>query len=163
LIYPDQLVLPSYTVSTLPSATVAAQLVYNTTANGLAFSDGINWSNWSPTESFVTPNFAGTDPRDDTPQASINGLPKPSTDQIGSVYPNPTNDEAVVDVIQTTLGSVKWELVDQLGKLIVSHDENMEAGNHQILIRTDNLASGIYTLKVQTQASTRVQQLSVVR
>ena len=45
LIYPDQLVLPSYSVSTLPSATVAAQLVYNTTANGLAFSDGINWSN----------------------------------------------------------------------------------------------------------------------
>jgi hypothetical protein len=45
LVYPDQLVLPSYSDSTLPSATVPAQLVYNTTANGLAFSDGINWSN----------------------------------------------------------------------------------------------------------------------
>ncbi len=125
--------------------------------------DGVTWSNWSPTEIVKTLNFAGTDTRDATPQASINGIPKTSPDQIGGVYPNPTNDEAVVDVIQTTLGSVKWELVDQLGKLIVSHDENMEAGNHQILIRTDNLASGIYTLKVQTQASTRVQQLSVVR
>lgn len=150
-------------------STYSTVLWYNLQSNTLyAYAvrvscDGINWSNWSPTESFVTYNFAGTDSRDATPKASINGIPKTSPDQIGSVYPNPTNDEAVVDILQTTLGSVKWELVDQLGKLIVSHDENMEAGNHQILIRTDNLASGIYTLKVQTQASTRVQQLSVVR
>jgi len=46
LIYPDQLVLPSYTVSTLPSASVAAQLVYVSDETGgavLAFSDGTNW------------------------------------------------------------------------------------------------------------------------
>jgi hypothetical protein len=45
LIYPDQLVLPSYPTASLPDASVSAQLVYNTTANGLAFSDGTNWSN----------------------------------------------------------------------------------------------------------------------
>lgn len=125
--------------------------------------DGINWSNWSPTESFITYNFSSTDTRDATPQASINGIPKTSTDQIGGVYPNPTNDEAVVDVIQTAPGSIKWELVDQLGKLIISRDENMESGSHQILIRTNNLESGIYIIKIQTQTSTRVQQLSVTR
>jgi hypothetical protein len=46
LIYPDQLVLPSYTVSTLPSAGVAAQLVYVSDESGgavVAFSDGTNW------------------------------------------------------------------------------------------------------------------------
>jgi hypothetical protein len=46
LIYPDQLVLPSYTVSTLPSAGVAAQLIYISNETGgavLAFSDGTNW------------------------------------------------------------------------------------------------------------------------
>ena len=46
LIYPDQLVLPSYTVSTLPSAGVAAQIVYVSDETGgavVAFSDGTNW------------------------------------------------------------------------------------------------------------------------
>ena len=46
LIYPDQLVLPSYTVTTLPSAGVAAQLIYVSNESGgavLAFSDGTNW------------------------------------------------------------------------------------------------------------------------
>jgi len=46
LIYPGQLVLPSYTVTTLPSATVAAQLIYVSNEAGgavLAFSDGTNW------------------------------------------------------------------------------------------------------------------------
>ena len=46
LIYPDQLVLPSYTVATLPSAGVSAQVVYVSNESGgavLAFSDGTNW------------------------------------------------------------------------------------------------------------------------
>lgn len=43
LIYPDQLVLPSYTTAALPSATVAAQLAYNTTKQTPTFTDGSNW------------------------------------------------------------------------------------------------------------------------
>ena len=65
LIYPDQLVLPSYATDSLPTAIVAAQLVYNTTANGLAFSDGTNWSNISASYSNVQvatylPTYTGT-------------------------------------------------------------------------------------------------------
>lgn len=44
--YPSQLVLPSYTVSSLPPAATAAQFVYVTNDAGgpvPAFSDGINW------------------------------------------------------------------------------------------------------------------------
>jgi hypothetical protein len=44
--YPNQLVLPSFTVSTLPSATVPAQMIYVSNATGgaiTAFSDGTNW------------------------------------------------------------------------------------------------------------------------
>jgi hypothetical protein len=44
--YPTQLVLPSYTVSTLPNATIPAQFIYVSNATGgaiTAFSDGTNW------------------------------------------------------------------------------------------------------------------------
>jgi hypothetical protein len=46
LIYPDQFVLPSYTVSTLPSAAIAGAMIYVTNETGgavPAFSDGTNW------------------------------------------------------------------------------------------------------------------------
>ena len=46
LIYPGQLVLPQYTVGTLPNASVTAQLIYVSDETGgatLAFSDGTNW------------------------------------------------------------------------------------------------------------------------
>lgn len=46
LIYPDQFVLPSYTVTTLPSASVAGAMIYVTNEAGgavPAFSDGTNW------------------------------------------------------------------------------------------------------------------------
>lgn len=44
--YPTQLVMPTYTVSTLPSATIPAQMIYVSNATGgaiTAFSDGTNW------------------------------------------------------------------------------------------------------------------------
>jgi hypothetical protein len=46
LIYPDQFVLPSYTTSTLPSASIAGSMIYVTNDSGgavPAFSDGTNW------------------------------------------------------------------------------------------------------------------------
>jgi len=46
LIYPDQLVLPSYTANTLPSAAIAGAMIYVTNETGgpvPAFADGTNW------------------------------------------------------------------------------------------------------------------------
>ena len=46
LIYPDQFVLPSYTTSTLPSASIAGSMIFVTNESGgsvPAFADGTNW------------------------------------------------------------------------------------------------------------------------
>jgi len=46
LVYPSQFVLPSFTVSTLPSANPAGQMLFVTDETGgsiPAFSDGTNW------------------------------------------------------------------------------------------------------------------------
>lgn len=46
LIYPDQFVLPTFTVTTLPSASTPAQMIYVSDESGgatIAFSDGTNW------------------------------------------------------------------------------------------------------------------------
>jgi len=46
LIYPDQLVLPSYATASLPTASVAAQLVFDSDNKSVKYSDG---SQWQPT------------------------------------------------------------------------------------------------------------------
>jgi hypothetical protein len=46
LIYPDQFVLPSYTTTTLPSASIAGSMIFVTNESGgsvPAFADGTNW------------------------------------------------------------------------------------------------------------------------
>lgn len=46
ILYPDQFVLPSFTISTLPSASPAGQMLFVTDETGgsiPAFSDGTNW------------------------------------------------------------------------------------------------------------------------
>jgi hypothetical protein len=46
IIYPDQFVLPSFTTTTLPSASVAGAMIYVTNETGgavPAFADGTNW------------------------------------------------------------------------------------------------------------------------
>lgn len=45
LVFPSQLVLPSYDNASLPSATVPAQLIYNTTTQSLAYTDGVTFNN----------------------------------------------------------------------------------------------------------------------
>ena len=43
LMYPDQLVLPSYPTASLPTASVSAQLVFDSDSTSLKYSDGTNW------------------------------------------------------------------------------------------------------------------------
>jgi hypothetical protein len=46
MVYPDQLVLPSYTISTLPTVQTPGQMLYVSNESGgavIAFSDGTNW------------------------------------------------------------------------------------------------------------------------
>ena len=116
LIYPDQLVLPSYTVSTLPSATVAAQLVYNTTANGLAFSDGINWSNIGASYSNVqVASYLATNP----PTGTYSNVQVAS--YLATNPPTGTNSNVqVATYLPTHTGTVSTSLINSSGNVLAT-------------------------------------------
>lgn len=63
LIYPDQLVLPSYATASLPSASVDAQLVYDSTAGALKYTTGSAWTTVldGTGNTIVTGNVTATD------------------------------------------------------------------------------------------------------
>jgi hypothetical protein len=122
--------------------------------------DGSTWSDWSPTESFYN-SFTSSEVRDSGPVASLSPDSYISTDIIGNVYPNPSNDGAIVEINQANRDDIKWELCDQFGRLIRENREPGVTGLKQIMIQTADLPSGIYTLKIQTATATNTQQLSV--
>lgn len=125
--------------------------------------DGTTWSNWSPIEYLLTYNFAGSETRDVQPQAAPTGMVSgKETSVIGKAYPNPSSDEVLIDLEQVATGLVEWKLTDQLGRVVLVREENMDAGTHQILIQTRHLATGIYSLNIRTQSLNSTQQLSVV-
>ena len=63
--------------------------------------------------------------------------------QTVSVYPNPSNT-GVLNVLVSTNATV--ELLDMNGKLVISQNVN---ANVKQEINVDNLANGVYTIRIQ--------------
>lgn len=64
-------------------------------------------------------------------------------------YPNPFNPETVIGYALPVAGEVTLEVFNSLGEKIVTLvSGTMEAGNHQVTFRADNLPSGLYFYKI---------------
>ncbi len=93
--------------------------------------------------------------------ASINELVSENSIKI---FPNPATDMVNVsfDLVKST--NVSVQIVDLVGRVIKTiSDQNMNAGTQNVSVSTANLAPGIYNVKIQTEAGSRVERLSVVK
>ncbi|MCO5262262.1 MAG: T9SS type A sorting domain-containing protein [Lentimicrobium sp.] len=71
---------------------------------------------------------------------------KAKEDKTGiQLFPNPATDYTIVSY--TMEGRCIMELLSQDGRLI--RTENLKRGNNQYLLRTGDLPSGVYTLKLK--------------
>lgn len=73
------------------------------------------------------------------------------------VYPNPATSTVNIELAQNLGENATIEIYDMTGKLLHSRPHNLLETNASLNI--DFLASGVYTLKVQTETSTFTQQL----
>lgn len=82
-----------------------------------------------------------------------------------SVYPNPAVNDATIAFDLIVDASVKVEVVDQLGKVVMLQtDQLYNAGFNNFNISTSELDNGIYTLKMYTNGElTGTNLLSVAR
>ncbi|HVX91341.1 MAG TPA: T9SS type A sorting domain-containing protein [Candidatus Paceibacterota bacterium] len=80
-----------------------------------------------------------------------------------TAYPDPARDQLVVHYSMSTAGSVRLALLNSLGDVVLSIEHaTEEAGEHQEVLDTRGLASGVYLLRVQaggrqTARTVRVQ------
>ncbi|MBL0343226.1 MAG: PQQ-dependent sugar dehydrogenase [Bacteroidetes bacterium] len=80
------------------------------------------------------------------------------------IFPNPTNDHAVLDFINATPGLVSLDLTDVTGRVLKIIDKEwFEEGSFEISINTSDLPEGMYQVKLYDNLTIRTQKLVVVK
>jgi trimeric autotransporter adhesin len=80
-----------------------------------------------------------------------------------SIYPNPTNRVVTVDFETARKGLVRIELVDVVGKVLLTSQAASEIGGNQYPINVAKIAEGTYFLKMTDGQTVSVQRLVVVK
>ncbi|MBL7944330.1 MAG: T9SS type A sorting domain-containing protein [Flavobacteriales bacterium] len=65
-----------------------------------------------------------------------------------SVYPNPTESLINLNYTLAAAGEVKFQVVDMMGKVVMSQSVVRAAGNHTQVLDLDSLASGTFVLQI---------------
>ena len=73
------------------------------------------------------------------------------------VYPNPTNGNSTIDFVASASGKATIELFDITGKRVAAAQDNLTIGSHSYQV--NSLRSGIYTIKIYSQAYTYTGKL----
>lgn len=66
-----------------------------------------------------------------------------------NVHPNPTTSDLNFDFSSPVRGIVKIQIVDYLGRTVVSKFQKVEEGKSSLMTQMGELAKGVYTLKVE--------------
>ena len=75
--------------------------------------------------------------------------------------PNPSKTNTIIVYEIPTADKVHFELLNILGELLISTNENKTAGLHQIKINTSNLPVGIYYYSIEYKGSRLVKKMLV--
>jgi len=88
----------------------------------------------------------------------------PTEFAVESVYPNPFNASTSVIVRLNKAGDVKMAIYDVLGRQVEKRVyKNFSAGNHRISWTPENMASGVYFLRLESANISVARKLVLVR
>lgn len=80
-----------------------------------------------------------------------------------TIYPNPANGEFTLQwSVVSGQSSVIISIIDELGQVVYSEERQQVSGTNKEQINLNNLASGIYSLRLQTSNSSMVKKLVVM-
>ncbi|MFA7274133.1 MAG: PKD domain-containing protein [Crocinitomicaceae bacterium] len=78
-------------------------------------------------------------------------------------FPNPTNGLFTIELTAKTESKAQFTVLNVAGQVIVSRNENLNAGNNKIDFNASDLAEGIYLVKVKDVTTGAEQTLRVVK
>lgn len=81
-----------------------------------------------------------------------------------SIYPNPAKDFATISYELKSTSNVQIQVLDAAGRVVATPvNGTYNAGAQQFQISTENMAAGLYNVKIQTETGSRVERLTVVK
>jgi hypothetical protein len=81
-----------------------------------------------------------------------------------NLAPNPTKNTATISYVMQTEGQVNISLYDASGRLVSNLvNEAKSAGTHSTAIESDEIAAGVYFVKVETPDGTGTKTMTIVR
>lgn len=81
---------------------------------------------------------------------------------VSSVYPNPANAKAFVDVnANTELNAISIKVYNSLGSVVNDKKVNLSKGKNTVAIDTENLNSGIYFVSIGNDNSRIVKKITI--
>lgn len=80
-----------------------------------------------------------------------------------STYPNPANDYINVEILTNSFQNSAIELVNSLGEIVYSENQNLNYGLNKYQIPVTTLPNGIYLIKIIQNNQTQVQKFIINR
>lgn len=121
-----------------------------------------------PTKGIIA-NYGSQFPADgEVPECSLPTLLDP-IDQvgklaIGDIYPNPTDDKAVMSIHLVDRASVKYQIADYQGRVVdVKEAQIMDKGDNSLEISTAGLNPGLYLVRVWADKANICRKMMVRR
>jgi hypothetical protein len=78
-----------------------------------------------------------------------------------SVYPNPASDAAIVSFENITGSSFDFQLIDQLGRVILNKKDIQSIGSNLINVDLTNLSDGMYSIQLTSNQNTISKRLVI--
>ncbi|HTA28392.1 MAG TPA: T9SS type A sorting domain-containing protein, partial [Bacteroidia bacterium] len=82
-----------------------------------------------------------------------------------NIYPNPNNGQISVEwsAVSGLLSEVRISILNELGQVVYDNTDTQVAGKNKKQLNLENLASGVYTLRMQTSGGTTVRKVVIMK
>ncbi|MBA2406665.1 MAG: T9SS type A sorting domain-containing protein, partial [Chitinophagales bacterium] len=81
----------------------------------------------------------------------LTGIENLFTDTQISIYPNPSNGNFVIELLNSNSRFLLIEIVNVLGEKIYSVAENLSSSNLKMKLDLENVTQGIYFIEIKTE------------
>jgi hypothetical protein len=170
------------TVNSLPSSTIAPftvpvcdnggpiSLNGGSPAGGVYIGIGVSGSTFDPTGlsglnqiGYTVTDANGCSAYDSTyiTVDVCSGITADNSSEGFNVYPNPANGIINITVSSTSNDQVRISIVDLQGKEVYNETYNNISGKYSKQVNIENLAKGIYYIKMNTDKESRIEKLIV--
>jgi len=83
---------------------------------------------------------------------------------VGAAYPNPFNGQTTIPFTLHRSGDVHLDIYDLRGRLVVAqHFQALPAGTQHYQLRTVELASAVYLVRIRMGAEQYVQKVTLLK